>query len=208
MFKRKKPFDYFQSFVDFTDCALRAAEFLKDTVDHFDPEEFATRMDDMHRIEHEADELNHRVSDRLAKEFLPPIEREDIARLCMDLDDVVDSIDDIMRRMGMFGLKSLRPETSGFCAHMVECASALKELAIEFRHFKKSSRIRDCLIRINALETQGDTLHYESIRTLFSERGDPFETLIWKDLFEDFENFFDDCEDVADVIKGVVIKNT
>ncbi len=208
MFGKRDAYDYFQGFIGLADCALRAAEYLKDTVDHFQPGELPARMDAMHLIEHEADDINHRTTDRLAKEFLPPVEREDIARLSMEFDDVVDDVDDIMRRMGMFGVTRLRPETAEFCAHMVECAAALKALANEFRHFKKSKKIRDCLIRINALETRGDTLHYNAVKRLFEEKGDPLQTLVWKEIIEDFEHFFDDCEDVADVIKGVVLKNT
>lgn len=203
-----KSYDYFQSFVDYASCVLRAAQYLKDTMANFDPESFSKRQDEMHAIEHEADLINHRTVNQLAKEFLPPIEPEDIAAVSREFDDVVDDLDDIMRLMGMFGLRELRPEITVFCDLAVECALALGELVDEFRHFKKSEKIQEKLIRLNSLESQGDTLHYRAVQQLFAEKGDALETIIWKEIFDDFEGYYDDCEDVGDVIKNVVLKNS
>ncbi len=208
MRKKNAGYDYFQSFVDYADCALRAARFLQETVANFDPAAYAQRQDEMHAIEHEADDINHRTVDRLAREFLPPIEPEDIAAISHEFDDVVDDLDDIMRLIGMYNVTSLRPEVPSLCALAVECAQALGDLVREFQHFRKSGNILDKLIRINSLESRGDTLHYNAVRQLFADRGDPIDTMIWKEIFDDFEGFYDDCEDVGDVIKNVVLKNS
>lgn len=206
--KKNVPYDYFESFVDYAACVLRAALYLKDTIASFNPEAFPQRQDEMHAIEHEADEINHRTVDHLAREFLPPIEPEDIAAISREFDDVVDDLDDIMRLMGMFRVRSLRPEISDFCNLAVECALALAELVDEFRHFRKSVKIQEKIIRLNTLESQGDTLHYRAVQQLFTEKGDALETIIWKEIFDDFEGYYDDCEDVGDVIKNVVLKNS
>lgn len=206
--KKKTAYDYFQSFVDYAACALRAARFLQDTMANFDPETFSRRQDEMHAIEHEADEINHRTVDRLAREFLPPIEPEDISAISREFDDVVDDLDDIMRLMGMYGVRSLRPEVADLCALAVECAQALGELVEEFRHFKKSGKIQEKLIRLNTLESRGDSLHYRAVQQLFAEKGDALETMVWKEIIDDFEGYYDDCEDVGDVIKNVVLKNS
>ncbi len=206
--KRNTSFDYFQSFIDYSVCALRAANFLKETVNNFDPETFPKRQDEMHAIEHEADQINHHTVDRLAREFLPPIEPEDISAITREFDDVVDALDDIMQLIGMFNLTSLRPEISEFCDLAVECAQALGELVDDFRHFKKSGNIQEKLIRINSLESRGDSLHYRAVQQLFIENGSALETMIWKEIFDDFEGYYDECEDVGDVIKNVVLKNS
>jgi uncharacterized protein len=205
---KKVNYDYFGSFIDYAACALRAARFLKDTMGHFDPETFPQRQDEMHVIEHEADQINHRTVDQLAREFLPPIEPEDIAAISREFDDVVDALDDIMRLMGMFNVRKLRPEIAEFCDLAVDCALALGELVEEFRHFKKSGKIQEKLIRINTLESQGDSLHYRAVQQLFIENGGALETMIWKEIFDDFEGYYDECEDVGDVIKNVVLKNS
>lgn len=206
--KRKVPFDYFQSFVDYGDIALEAARFLKDTMDDFSPSTFPQRQDEMHALEHQADQISHRTIDRLAREFLPPIEPEDIAAICREFDDVVDALDDIMRLIGMYGITKLRPEVAQMCELAVACAQALGELAQEFRHFKKSGHIHDKLLRINSLESQGDSLHYDAVKRLFAEKGDALDTMVWKEIFDDFEGYFDHCEDVGDTIKNVVLKNS
>lgn len=206
--KRKAPFDYFQSFADYAACAVRAAHYLEETLNNFDPAGYAQRQDEMHAIEHEADEISHRTIDRLAKEFLPPIEPEDISAICREFDDVVDALDDIMRLIGMYGVTRMRPEVSDMCALAVECAQALGELAHEFRHFKKSGHIHEKLVRLNSLESRGDSLHYDAVRRLFDEKGDAIDTIIWKEIFDDFEGYYDHCEDVGDVIKNVVLKNS
>lgn len=205
---RKAAYDYFGSFVDYASCAERAARFLKETMAHFDPVTFAKRQDEMHAIEHEADKINHNTVDRLAREFIPPIEPEDIAAISREFDDVVDALDDIMRLIGMFQLRSLRPEITELCDLAVDCAVALGELVQEFRHFKKSGKIQEKLIRINTLESQGDSLHYRLVQQLFIENGSALETMIWKEIFDDFEGYYDECEDVGDVIKNVVLKNS
>lgn len=208
MLTKKEPFDYFQRFVDYADCAVRAAVYLKETVDHFDPAALSVRMDELHRIEHEADQLNHVTLDHLAREFLPPIEREDIVALSQEFDDVVDDIDDIMRRMGMYGVTRLRPEAAEFCELLVRSTQALKDLTEEFRHFKKSKNIREHLVRVNSLETEGDTLHYRAVQRLFASPATPLDTIVWKDIFDDFERCCDNCEDVGGVISSVVFKNS
>ncbi len=206
--KKKAGYDYFGSFIDYAACALRAARFLQDTLQNFDPATFPQRQDEMHAIEHEADQINHRTIDRLAKEFLPPIEPEDIAAISREFDDVVDALDDIMRLMGMLNVRALRPEIVEFCALAVECAQALGDLVAEFRHFKKSGKIQEKLIQINSLESRGDSLHYSAVQKLFIENGPVLDTIIWKEIFDDFEGYYDECEDVGDVIKNVVLKNS
>ena len=151
MFKHTS-YDYFQSLIDFADCALSAAEYLHETILHFDLKVLPARMDAIHSIEHQADDINHRNLDHLAREFLPPIEREDLALLSHEMDDVVDGIDDIMRKLCMYGVTLLKPEVAAMSALLVRCCRELKTLTTEFRHFKKSAAIKECIVRINSLK--------------------------------------------------------
>ncbi len=205
---KRGAYDYFQSFIDYADCALRAAEYLNETILHFDPETLSARMDALHSIEHFADGINHKTLDRLAREFLPPIDREDLALLSHQLDDVVDGIDDIMRRMCMYGVAKPRPEVVNLCELLVRCCSAVKTLTCEFSNFKKSTAIKDCLVEINSLETEGDTLHFKAVSKLFAAPESPLDIIIWRDIFDGFESCYDGCEHVAEVIESVVLKNS
>ena len=205
---KRTSYDYFQSFIDYADCALRAAEYLNETILNFDPETLPARMDALHSIEHFADDINHKTLDHLAKEFLPPIDREDLALLSHELDDVVDAIDDIMRRMCMYNVTKPRPEVVNLCELLVRCCTAVKKLTHEFKHFKKSASIKDCLVQINSLEAEGDTLHFAAVSKLFSVPENPLDVIIWRDIFDGFESCYDDCENVAEVIESVVLNNS
>jgi predicted phosphate transport protein (TIGR00153 family) len=205
---RKQAFNYFDNFIEYADLAVKAAEHLNQTLTHFDTATFNQRMDELHKIEHDADEINHRTMDHLAKEFLPPIEREDLVALSHEMDDVVDCIDDIMRRMCMYGIKSVKPEAVEFCGLIVRCCHALRDLACEFKHFKKSSTIKNFLVKVNSLETEGDTMHFNAVNKLFAQPESPLDAIVWKDIFDDFELCCDNCEHVGQVIQGVVLKNS
>lgn len=205
---KRTSYDYFQSFIEYADCAMRAAECLNETIENFDPQALPARMDAMHSIEHSADDINHRTLDHLAKEFLPPIDREDLVLLSHQFDDVVDSIDDIMRRMCMYNVTKPRPEVIDFCRLLVRCCTAVKALTNELKNFKKSTSIKSCLVQINTLETEGDTLHFNAVSKLFAAPKSPLEIIIWRDIFDGFETCYDACEHVAEVIESVVLKNS
>lgn len=207
MFKHTS-YDYFQSLIDFAGCALSAAEYLNETILHFDPKVLSARMDAIHSIEHRADDINHRNLDHLAREFLPPVEREDLALLSHEMDDVVDAVDDIMRMLCMYGVTQPKPEVTDMCDLLVRCCREMKTLTLEFRHFKKSTAIKECIVRINTLETEGDTLHFGAVNKLFAMPENPLDILIWRDIFDGFENCYDECEHVAATMESVVLKNS
>lgn len=205
---RKENYDYFKSFIYFADCIERATAQLNDTLNNYDSNLNSQRMDEIHKVEHEADDIKHHTTDALAKEFLPPIERDDIVLLAGKLDDVVDAIDDIMRRLCMYDIKTLRPETADFSELLVECCSALSVLIKEFSNFKKSKKVTEYLSNVNSLESKGDSLHFKAVSKLFAESKDALEIIMWKSIYDDFEDCYNSFEDVADVIGDVVLKNS
>ena len=199
---------YFGNFYACADCAYQAAHLLERVMRDFDPLLIREKLDDMHKVEHAADEKKHEVLDALVKAFITPIEREDIIELAQDLDNVVDAIDDVMRRIYMFNVQTIRPEAKQFSALITKCCHALLETIEEFRHFKKSQTIGKHIIEVNTLESDGDTLHAECIRKLFCGNEDALAIVAWMTLFEGFEECLDACEDAVDVIESVIMKNT
>lgn len=207
----KTGYDYFKSFIDFADCAERAAEHLYETIKNYEKININKRMDEIHAIEHEADNVNHDTIAHLIKEFLPPIEREDIVSLCQEFDNMVDAIDDVMRLMCMYKIKKLRPETEKCCELLLRCGKALKNAAVEFKKFKKSKALKQCLVSINSLETEGDGLHFAAVSNLFDSQEDLLNVLdavAWKNIFDGFEECYDACEDVGQLIENIVLKNS
>ncbi len=205
---KKAHYSYFSGFAACADCACRAAALLDETIKNFDPETVAARMDEIHRIEHESDKIKHTALEHLAKEFLPPIERSDISTLQDELDNVVDGIDEVMRLLSMFRVTKLRPDTTRFTEHLIRCCDVLRDAVEEFCNFKKSKTIKEKIILVNTLESEGDSLHYEAVDTLFASPEDALSIMIWKSIYDCFESCYDACEHVADVIEEVILANS
>ncbi len=204
---KKAHYSYFAGFAACADCACRAAALLDETLRSYDMTTVASRMEEMHRIEHESDMIKHTALGYLAKEFLPPIERSDISTLQNELDNVVDGIDEVMRMLGMFRVAALRPDTVRFSEHLIRCCNALKEVVDEFENFKKSKTIKDKIILVNTLESDGDSLHYVAVDKLFASPEDALNVIVWKEIYDCFESCFDACEHAADVIEEVILAN-
>ena len=204
----KAEFDYFEFFRRSGEFACGAANCLYETVAAYDPASLRSRMDDMHRIENEADAAKHEMTRRLTREFLPPIEREDIIALAQEMDNVVDAIDEIMQRAYMFNIRTLRPEVLPFAELIVKCCNALNATLDELSGFKKNAaNINRHIVEVNTLESAGDALHNENIHRLFSESNDARELLVWNIMFECLETCLDACEHAADVVETVIMKN-
>ena len=135
---RKKGYDYFEYFCASARYACQAAEHLEKSLANFAPETCREKLEVMHHIENAADGFRHDMTQVLSHEFIAPIEREDIIELAQDLDNVVDAIDDVMRRIYMFNVQTIRPEAKQFSALITKCCHALLETIEEFRHFKRA----------------------------------------------------------------------
>ena len=207
-FSKKNDFDYFEYFCTCAISACEAADFLHKVLSSFNHDNFPDQMSELHKIENEADKRRHEMIEILSHEFMTPIEREDIISLAQELDNVVDTIDDIMRRIYMFDIKNIRPETMVFTDLIIKICHALKDVMNEFKYFKSSKVIRLKIVVVNSLESEGDTLHAESLHRLFRDESDTREIIVWMTMFEDLENCLDSCEDAVDIIESVIMKNT
>ena len=204
----KKGMDYFESFTAGVEYGCRAAALLRDCFDHYDPAQLPRRMAEMHQVEHSADEKKHEMMACLHKEFLPPIEREDIMEMSSTIDTVTDSIEDVLLRLYMFNINTLRPDVLDFADVIQRLCDDLKKMMGEMRNFRKSSLLRELVIEINHMEEEGDRLYTECMRRLYTEETDPVTVVAWTTLYNKLEQCCDRCEDVADVVERVIMKNT
>jgi len=205
---KRKSFDYFDYFCTSADYICKAAECLQDALHSYDREHFESRMNAMHEIENMADEAKHEMTAHLSREFIPPIDQEDIVALSDELDNVVDSLDDIMRRIYMYDVHEIRPEALEISELIVRCCQELKEVVAEFRNFKSSKIIIPKIVMVNTLETDGDALHARALRTIFTSNISDRALFIWASLFDELEECLDACEHASDVIEHVIMKNT
>ena len=199
---------YFDNFVECTDCALRAARLLQDTMKNFDPAKIKEDMDKMHDIEHEADTKKHEMLGVLMKAFMTPIEREDIMLLSSCLDEVTDKIEDVVLRMYCNNIHYILPAAIDMARIVVDSCEEMVILLEEFKNFKKSKSLKDIIIRINTLEEDGDRLFIEGLRELHTKEKDPLKVITWREILIYLEKCTDATEHVADVCERVILTNT
>ena len=203
---RKNENNYFTMFAEAVSYSCKAADMLKEDFTDFDPSRLAVRIEEMHHIEHTADIAKHELMEKLMKEFITPIDREDILELSNALDDVTDSLEDVLLQLYMFGITSLREDSLTFAAIINDCCHALKKLMLEFENFRKSRVIKDMIIEINHLEENGDRLYTEAMHRLYTNTPDTLEVLSWTTIYNCMEKCCDKCEDAADVVEAVILK--
>ncbi|MGL4344215.1 MAG: DUF47 domain-containing protein [Cellulosilyticaceae bacterium] len=205
---RKKEYDYFGMFVESVEYACDAATMLHNTLKNFRQEDLADKMEAMHKIEHTADHSKHEMMKELIRAFITPIEREDIMELAQEIDDVTDSIEDVLMRVYMFNIKTIRPEALAFTEVIEKCCNALKTAMEELPNFKKSDLLGKSIVQINYYEEMGDTMYKEAMHKLYSTETDPIEVMAWSEMFNRLEKCCDTCEHVANVIETIVMKNS
>lgn len=199
---------YFDTFVSCIKISKEAAEYLVNALENFDPEKLETQVAELHAIEHSADRLKHSLVKEVAKAFITPLEREDILKLSHTIDNVTDSIEDIIINFYMRNIRSVDENTVVLAKLVVDICDATIKLLEEFRNFKKSKIIPELLIEVNKIEEQGDALYRNSMRTLYTEQSDALRILQWTKIYKYFERCFDACEDVADIVESIIIENT
>lgn len=204
----KKNYDYFAAFSVCAGLACDAAVFLEASLKNFSVNSFKEKMDQMHKIENAADDKKHEIMQYLAHEFITPIELEDIVNITQELDNVVDAVDDVMRKMYMFNITEVTPESIKFTEYIVSCVNCTKAVIDKFQQFKKNRDIMTDIIEVNRIETEGDGLHLNAIRSLYTKPNDPVHVLKWTHMYDCFEECLDACENVSDIIEGVIMKNT
>jgi predicted phosphate transport protein (TIGR00153 family) len=155
-------------------------------------------------VEHDADIITHEVMDTLNKSFITPIEREDIRALAQYLDTVLDDIEGTANRFQLYQVEKPTPQafemTNLICQATEQILKAVKE-------FENLKQIHIFVVEINRLENMADNISREMIGKLFQEEKDVRELIRWKDIYEKLERCADRCEDVANTIEDIVVKN-
>ena len=199
---------YFENFIQCVECGCQAAMMLEENLANFDVNRLSENLDELHKIEHDADKKKHEMMGVLVKAFITPIEREDIILLSQCIDEVTDQIEDVLIRIYINNVHTIRPEALQFTKVIIRCCKVLKEIMEEFANFKKSKTLHGLIIEINALEEEGGRLFIDSMRRLHTEVTDPLEIIAWREIYNFLEKCCDACEHVADAVESVIMKNT
>lgn len=155
-------------------------------------------------LETACDEIAAKITKRLNSSFITPIDREDIYLLTTELDDVIDMINDLARRLSIYNITQPRPDAGAIAELLVK---ATEELQNAFARLEKHENLGDHTKNIGRLEKRADVLYRDAIKWLFGEEKDPIEVIKWMSIYEALENSIDRCKDVAEVLEAVVVKN-
>jgi len=155
-------------------------------------------------LEHKGDNITHALMKRLDQTFITPFDREDIHELSSKIDDVLDLTDAAASRLVTYRVESIRPGVADL-AKVLKLATG--EVVAAIKVLEKHDHILDHCIEINRLENEGDRLSRALIAQLFDEEKDPVQIIKWKEIIEVLETAIDKCEDVANVIESVILKN-
>ena len=207
MAKKQDSF-YYENFSECAACACQASHYLEDALKNFKPEGLSSMLDELHQVEHAADEKKHELSNVLARAFITPIEREDIILLSQNIDEVTDKIEDVMLRLYYNNIQSIRPDSLELVSIVVKSCDMVKLMLKEFASFRHSKSLRDHIIAINTLEEQADQVFVTSMRELHTTCTDPVEIICWREVYFYLEKCTDACEHVADVVEQIVMKNS
>jgi predicted phosphate transport protein (TIGR00153 family) len=172
------------------------------------PGDMVARAKGISEIEHDCDRITHAVVAQLHKTFITPLDRNDIHRLITKMDDVMDYVEAAAERLALYELTTPTPEVGDMAVSLMKSAERVLEAVTGLRNLKNSDAILEKCVEINRLENETDGQLRVALARLFREEKDPILILKWKEIYELFETATDRCEDVANIIEGVVLENS
>jgi uncharacterized protein len=195
--------EFFELFNQAATNAVEISMRLVELLANF-PEGAEERMRDIKELEHHGDRLTHELVDLINRTFVTPFDRDDMYRLAGVLDDICDHVDDSAEKVIGYGATDV-PELARRQAEVIQrAASKLSEAIAKLEGFKDSKRQ---LIELRELEDEGDRIAREAISELFSGGVDAIALIRWKDIHEQLEEAVDACENAADVLEAILVKN-
>ena len=193
---------FFDDFVGLAEEIRTGARTLKQMLS-VDPPDMS-KADAIKDLEHVCDGRTHSIIQRLNRTFVTPIDREDIHALASKLDDVMDAIDATAAIIRLYRIPSVRPGAR----RLADLICELMDLVAQgLASFEKKQRVLELAARINQLEREADRAHQDAIVSLFDEERDPITVIKWKEILDFLESATDRCEDVGNVLEGIIVKH-
>jgi predicted phosphate transport protein (TIGR00153 family) len=195
--------EFFDLFEEAGANIVRAAELLESMLEQWPDGSALAR--DVVVCEQEGDRITHDIIQRLNSTFVTPIDREDIYALASALDDIVDYIEEVADFLGIYRIEAPMVQAQQLAEILLQSCRAICQAIPRLRNFKD---IRHYTVEVNRLENDGDRVVREALASLFDHGTDPMFVIRWKDIFDRLEDAVDSTETVANILEGIVIKNT
>jgi len=193
---------FFDDFVAMAEQIRLGATMLEDMLAPDKP--IWDKADQIKEVEHKCDFITHEIIQRLHKTFVTPFDREDIHNLARSLDDVMDAIDASASVVRLYSIERVRPDAREL-ARIIKASA--DEMLKALQALERKKGVAEPAVEINRLENEADRVHQTAVRRLFEEEKDPIEIMKWKEIFDFLEESTDRCEDVANVVEGIVVKH-
>ena len=199
---------YFDSFVAQCKFSCEIAKRTGELLHDYKYDEVKDNLIELHGIEHAADQVQHDITEHLIKEFITPLEREDIVLMAQELDNLTDAIEDIMITCYEYDLRKVDDVMLSYIDLIEKSLSLLLDLLTRFSNFKKDSSLGPIIVEINKHEETGDRIFREGMHNLFVNENDPKVLFAMKEVYACLESVMDDIEDLANTVGMVVMKNS
>lgn len=200
-------YNYYDGFVRMSKKSAQCAMYLNNELKNFSSSNLDKKIEEIHVIEHESDEIKHEIMENLVKEFLPPIEREDITNLTHYLDNVTDNIEEVLRNIYIFGVEEITEDAITLSELIIKCVDSMNECVNEIHNFKKSKKLKNMVIAVNTIEEEGDELYLSVMKKLYLN-DDAKYIMKWSKIYDVMEKCLDSCENVAGEIETIILKNS
>ena len=205
---KKENYNYFNEFILLTDYIVKSVDILKNVTENFNEKELDASIEEVHRLENEADNVLHKMRNYLIKDFIPPIDREDISLIADKLDNIEDGIDEALINMKIFNITAINKDVTKLVEVLAVSCKAVRETFLDFKNFKNVELIGSKVVEINNLEENGDRIYEEVMTALYKEEKDPINLIRWNNIYNCLENTIDSCEEIGDFVEAVVMKNS
>jgi hypothetical protein len=195
---------FFDMFIMSARMISKAAELLREMMENLGDAEAEFKK--IKEMERKGDLQLHAIFEQLNRTFITPIDREDIYGIGKQMDDIADHIEAAASRFVIFGVTEATDKAKVMSDLIIDCTREMIDLMEELKRMKKSKKVIAKIIEINRIEEECDALYRSAIRELFCGQTPVLEILKWKDIYERLEQSIDACEDVANIVEGVVMK--
>lgn len=199
---------YYENFAACAELAKKAASYLVECLENYDPENLQKMLEEMHVFEHSADMKKHEMNEALARAFVTPVDREDLDMMSQQLDTVLDLIEEVLQKIYIYNIKAIEPAAIDYAKNLVRACELLCEIMAEFENFKKSKKLHALIVEENDVEEECDKLYLATMHELTKNSDNVLLTLFWHNIYDCFEACSDACEHVSECVGSIVMKNT
>lgn len=200
--REEKFFDMFRSQAA---NVVEGAKLLKDLLeDYTDVDQKRMKIE---KVESVGDEIGHKIMEKLNTTFITPMDREDIHALASALDDILDYINATSQRLQLYRVHEITEDAKALANVILRASEETEALTDNMENLKDIKNLKQRWIEVNRLENEGDKISRGAIAGLFERETDPIEVIKWKEIYEHLELAIDKCEDAANIVEAVVLKN-